>query len=126
MDRAGFDQQMDKFHNAQIIIGTRYLHQQVFNLFAHSGGHGAGMTNMLFAPAGATVVELPLNPHIDRSFGYMALALGLDYWVVPEISASYLYKYIVDQRGADAFKKTLRHIITSKGLQELLVPRDEL
>ena len=32
---------------------------------------------MLFMPRNATVIEFPLAPHIDRSFGWTALALGM-------------------------------------------------
>ena len=42
-----------------------------------AGGHGAGLTNMLFMPRNATVIEFPLAPHIDRSFGWTAYVLGM-------------------------------------------------
>jgi hypothetical protein len=40
---------------------------------------------MIFAPTNVSVVEFPLNPVIDRAYGYMAMALGMDYWLVPQV-----------------------------------------
>ena len=57
--------------------------QTVVNVFV--GGHGAGLTNMLFAPPGATIIEFGMKPHVDRCYGFMALALGLDYWLLPQV-----------------------------------------
>ena len=55
--------------------------------------HGAGLTNMIFAEETTQVVELPLKPHVNRCFGYMAHALNLGYWVVPEFRSYYHTKY---------------------------------
>lgn len=49
------------------------------------GPHGAGLSNMVFAAQDASVLEFPMDPHCNRCFGYMAMALNLDYWVVPEV-----------------------------------------
>eukprot|EP00947_MAST-08B_sp_MAST-8B-sp1_P000462 g462.t1 len=57
------------------------------------GPHGAGLTNMLFAPAGTQVIELPMRPHVNRCFGYLAHALGHRYWVVPEFRSYYHTRY---------------------------------
>ncbi len=58
------------FRHAQVVVGP----------------HGAGLTNMLFAaPGNVSVVEFPMEPHCNRCFGYLAMALGIDYWVVPEV-----------------------------------------
>ena len=50
-----------------------------------TGPHGAGLANMVFAPRNATIAEFTMSPHCNRCFGYMAAALGLDYWVIPEV-----------------------------------------
>ncbi len=86
MDPAGITKQIAAFRGAQIIIGmllfafalisilfllacistyTLYIQKKMI------GGHGAGMTNMIFAPAGSTVIEFGMEPHVDRSFGYV-------------------------------------------------------
>ena len=80
-----------------------------------AGGHGAGLTNMLFAPQNASVIEFGLNPHIDRCFGYMAMALGLDYWVLPQISTHLYLRYTMDEGKAEAAVRLVRHL-ERKGL----------
>ena len=69
---------------------------------------------MLFAPNNATVVEFPMRPHVDRSFGHMAAALGLQYWVVPEITAYYHSNYTVDNAKAEVVVRVVRHILQSQ------------
>ena len=46
---------------------------------------------MVFAPHNTTVIEFGLTPHIDRSFGFMAAALGFDYWVLPQVMRRLLH-----------------------------------
>ena len=53
MTRAGLEAQQDMFQHARIIIGS----------------HGAGLTNMLFAPHCRAVIEFPLDPHVNPCFG---------------------------------------------------------
>ncbi len=48
------------------------------------GGHGAGLSNMLFSND-ASVMEFAMDPHVDRCYGYMAMSLGLDYWLIPQV-----------------------------------------
>lgn len=68
--------QIEAFADAQIIVGT-----------------GAGMTNMVFAPFGAKVVQLQETNHTVHSVWTMAAALGMDYHyffcdVVPNAGAT--------------------------------------
>jgi hypothetical protein len=46
------------------------------------GVHGAGLTNMLFMPEGAHVVELANPRYPSPAFYALAAALGLRYWLV--------------------------------------------
>jgi hypothetical protein len=69
---------------------------------------------MIFAPSDATVIEFLLKPLIDRAYGYMAMALGLDYWAVPEVSSPYLGTYNMSLEAVDAVIKLVRHIIREK------------
>ncbi len=57
------------------------------------GGHGAALTNMLFVPPNATIIEFALRPTNVRCFGHMAMALGLDYWIVPQVWSEYITDY---------------------------------
>ena len=71
---------------------------------------------MIFAPQNATVIEFGLQPHIDRSYGYMAMALGLDYWVLPQISTHLYLRYKVDSGSVAAAVRLVRHVLETKGI----------
>ena len=58
-----FAEQVITFGNAEVIVGP----------------HGAGLTNMVFAPPGATIVDLQTT-QVDHCFHNLALALGNRYW----------------------------------------------
>ena len=75
---------------------------------------------MLFAPPNTTVIEFPLRPHVNRCFGYMAMALGLDYWVVPQLSSVYTSIFRADSDNIGAVARTLRHVLKLKGMGHLL------
>jgi hypothetical protein len=77
----------------------------------HLGGHGAAMTNMIFAPADATVIEFSMRPQCSRFFGYMAMSLGLDYWLVPQVHSFYHLNYVIDESGVAAVVRLLDHIL---------------
>ena len=51
----------------------------------YTGPHGAGLTNMLFAPKDVSLIEFSMTPHVNRCFGYMAMSLDIDYWLVPQV-----------------------------------------
>ena len=84
------------------------------------------MTNMLFAPRNATVIEFPLNPHTDRCYGYMAMALGLEYWTVPQVSAYYLDDYQMDAEKAHIVVQLLQYILKTRERSESHARKDEL
>ena len=71
------------------------------------------------------MIEFPLDPHVDRCYGYMAMALGQDYWLVPQVSAFYHLSYKMDQSKADAVVRLVKHVLETKGLGHLL-RREEL
>ena len=89
------------------------------------GGHGAGLTNMIFAPRNASVVEFGLTPHIDRCFGYMAVALGMDYWLLPQISTHLYLKYTLTVENVGAAVRLVRHLLEQKGLTSLITQPSE-
>ena len=62
-----------------------YRHNRCYNMQFAAGPHGAGLSNMVFAPRSASVIEFSVNPHCNRCFGYMAMALDFDYWIVPQV-----------------------------------------
>ncbi len=77
---------------------------------------------MLYAPSNVSVIEFPMKPHCNRCFGYLAVALGMDYWVVPEISTFYHLKYSASSKKAEAVAETLRHVLVARGSEHLLTP----
>ena len=81
---------------------------------------------MLFAPRDASVIEFPTVPNLNRCFGYMARALGLDYWMVPQVRARFAAKYEFNSENVAAVVRLVRHILTTRGLDRLLQHRDEL
>jgi hypothetical protein len=66
---------------------------------------------MIFAPRNATVIEFAMKPHSNRCFGYMAMALGMDYWLVPQISAFYHLRYTANNSNVAAVVNLLRHVL---------------
>ena len=95
--------QLDLFQNIEIMLGP----------------HGAGLTNMLWAPNGTSVIEFPLKPHSNRNMAMLAYAANMDYWILPEINCNYYLKYTVDKNGVDAMIRLLKHIIDKRGLEYL-------
>ena len=81
---------------------------------------------MIYTQKEAAVIEFPMEPHVNRCFGHMAAALGLDYFVVPEVTAFYHQQYTMDEIKAKHVIATLRHVIEHKGLHHLLPQREEL
>ncbi len=69
---------------------------------------------MIFAPTDAAVIEFAMKPHVDRCYGYMAMALGLDYWLVPQVTAFYTLAYEMDVEKAAAVVRLVNHIRTSR------------
>ena len=82
-----------------------------------AGGHGAGLTNMLFASKNAKIIEFPLNPHIDRCYGYIAMALGLDYWLVPEINSLYHLNYTMDAIKANIVVNLVKELLQAQRIK---------
>ena len=125
MDRAGIELQMQVFGRARIIIGMCPIFVAVFAECMHSGAHGAGLSNMIYAPSDAAVVEFGLSPQIDRCFGHMAVALGLQYWLVPQVTTNLFNAYLMDEGRAGHVVSLVRHII-ERNKWEGIIRRDEL
>lgn len=63
-------------HGFEVITLTGRTFAEQLELFATAshimGAHGAGLTNLLFAPAGATLIELAPNDQINHCFWLLA------------------------------------------------------
>ena len=104
---AGVEAQIRAFRAARIVVG----------------GHGAGLSNMLFAAPGAAVLELPMDPHVDRCFEHMAHALGHSYHVLPALRSFYYGRYHATPEAAAALVHALRPLLDVQGLGHLVRPQ---
>ena len=91
----------------------------------HAGPHGAGLSNMIYAPRNCSIVEFSMKPHCNRCFGYMAMALDMDYWLLPQVSCFYHLRYEMTAEKAEAVVRQLKHLIVEKGLTHLLLDEDK-
>ncbi len=72
---------------------------------------------MMHAPKGASIIEMPLMPHSVLCFGYLAMALGLDYWILPSIAAPYHQRYYFNASShLDHVLPLIWHLVEQKGL----------
>lgn len=59
---------------------------------------------------------------VSARYRYVAMALGIDYWIVPEVSTFYHLKYEMSKKKAKATLITLRAVLKEKGLVDLMSP----
>jgi capsular polysaccharide biosynthesis protein len=88
-----------------------------------TGPHGAGLANMLFSNPDVSVIEFSMKPHCNRCFGYMAMSLEVDYWLVPQMYANYHLNYNPTPDAIEATVRVLKHVILQKGLTNLLISK---
>ena len=55
------------------------------------GNHGAGLTNFVFTQPGASLIMVPMDPHVEFCFGHLVAALGERHWVVSAVPGSHFY-----------------------------------
>jgi len=85
--------------------------------------HGAGMTNMLWTRSGTSVVQFPMNPNTDNCFGYLAVALDLDYWIIPQLNSFYYGQFgKLDELALRAIINVLETILHEKGIKQPRLP----
>lgn len=119
---------MRYFASAEILLGKWLKHTfQLENacvscfvvpllFWLFSGPHGAGLTNVIFAPK-ATVMEMPLTPQCNRCFGYLATALGNEYLAVPQVTTFYHLKYSMTRSKAEVVLQAVLDELKRKGLE---------
>ena len=100
----------DLFQNAEIIISP----------------HGAGLTNMMWARNGTSVIEFPLNPPVNHNMGMLAMMCSHDHYYLAELYSTFMGTFVVDDESVKGLVRLLAHVIEKRGLQHLLVDRDEL
>jgi len=75
------------------------------------GPHGGALANCLWQAPGSALVELPLAPLQRSEFAVMAAALGLRYWLVPEIAATQLGRFEVTPETARQAGEAVRRAL---------------
>ena len=75
---------------------------------------------MLFAGRDVSVIEFPMKPHCNRCFGYMAMALDIDYWLVPQVHTFYHGTFTLDQGRVQSVIDVLRHVLERRGDAHLI------
>ncbi len=87
-----FDAQVDLFSGAEIVMGV----------------HGAGFTNMLFAPAGALLIELHPAGHLPVFYRHLTGLMGQRHMAIPGTitqslrpSLEYNWNFRVDPADVD-------------------------
>ena len=73
---------------------------------------------MIFAPSTASIVEFAHVPFAERCFAYMATALGLDYWIVPQVRAHYHLNYTLTDDGVAATVRLVTHLAERKVMRD--------
>jgi hypothetical protein len=68
------------FRSSTILFFFEFFSIQVYKFFIYNGiqlgGHGAALSNIIFAAATASVIEFATIPVQNRCFAYIAMALG--------------------------------------------------
>ena len=100
----------DLFQNVEIIISP----------------HGAGLTNMLWAKNGTTVIEFPLNPPVNHNMPMLALMCDHDHYFLTDLYSTFMGTFVVDDESVAGLVKLLTHVIKKRGLTHLLLDHDEL
>eukprot|EP00808_Paulinella_micropora_P000312 g83387.t1 len=97
---------IDLFHHAAVIIGL----------------HGAGLSNILFAPPGCHVLEFSLAQSHSHYYAHLAAALDQPYWQLPVHPA--LYRAGIEAREIELDEQDVTTVVTEI-LDALLKERTE-
>lgn len=106
----------DKFHVFRAAPSTTLMDQA--RLFSRAqviiGPHGAGLSNMMFAPMGVTIVYFPIRPAVDNCFANLAAAIGAKLHPVDSFNAYYNGPYIADDVHIDLVLGALNKVLKSR------------
>ena len=75
---------------------------------------------MIFMQPNASVLEIPLKFFPSRIFGYMAVALKMDYWTVPSVQFGYVAERTLEAGEVQTICDAVEHIVRARGLTGLL------
>ena len=81
---------------------------------------------MIFMQPNASVLEIPLKYFPSRIFGYMAVALKMDYWTVPSVQFGYVAERTLEAGEVQTICDAVEHIVRARGLTGLLAESQDL
>eukprot|EP00049_Salpingoeca_infusionum_P016385 m.334329 g.334329 ORF g.334329 m.334329 type:complete len:657 (+) comp16070_c1_seq3:973-2943(+) len=85
-------------HPLEVVVhtGKEPIHEQLM-MFVNAkvvlGAHGAGLSNVIMCNPRTPVILLPMQPHVDHTFGHLFSALDLEEWVVTSVTSYYYGQY---------------------------------
>ena len=89
-----------------VFLGNETSAAQTVRLFSKAwlvvGIHGGGLSNILFSREGAAMVEFALPEGTMRYYAHAAMALGIDYWVVPAPPDAFRKNFAIDPNEVQA------------------------
>ena len=80
----------------------------------------SGLTNILWAKTGTSVIEFSLDPHTNNNIAHICDMLGHDYYRLSEIKSLHRGQYVVDKKGLDALVALIKKIIDKRGVRDEL------
>jgi len=85
-----------------VFLGNETSAAQTVRLFSKAwlvvGVHGGGLSNVLFTREGAALLEFALPEGTMRYYAHAAMALGIDYWVVPAPPDAFRKNFVIDPK----------------------------
>ena len=70
---------------------------------------------MVWAESGASVIEFPLTPHVNRNMGFLAMACMHEYYLLPQLTTQFNSKYTATPDAIHAAVNLVTHILRKSG-----------
>jgi len=96
-----FRDQIYQFNAATVVIGP----------------HGAALGNLLWCRDQTSVIQFPLNPHVDTCFAHLAAAKNLDYWLIPKLSSYYYGQFYMNHTHVTPIVELVVSLLERRGIK---------
>jgi len=79
---------------------------------------------MIWSHEQTSIVMFPMKPNSDNCYGYMSVALNMDFWLIPQITSYYYGNYRLDDKGVAAVKEVIEILLKKKKFNyDLMIPK---